>query len=115
MGHVLTDLYLAQGVPVAPVGSVKFLHQVHQRSELQGLEHKVLSPAHTQRAEAPPTVNSQHDVVEVVPWELRLKAEGEALNTWHVVGEVTAPKVKEMQLKPRKTYNWISFSFITCL
>lgn len=90
MGHILADPDLAQGVPVAPVGAFKFLHQVHQRPELEGLEHEVLPPADAQRAEASPAVNSKHDVVEVVPWELRLKAEGEALHTWHIVGEVTA-------------------------
>lgn len=67
MGHVLANLNLAQSVPVAPVGSVKFLHQVHQCSEVEGLEHEVLSPAHAQRTEASPAVNSQHNVVEVVP------------------------------------------------
>lgn len=67
VGHVLADLHLVEGVPVAPVGSVELLHQVHQCPELQGLEHEVLPPAHTQRAETSPAVNSQHDVVEVVP------------------------------------------------
>ncbi|KAG7237254.1 hypothetical protein INR49_032587, partial [Caranx melampygus] len=62
VGHVLADLDLVEGVPVAPVGSVKFLHQVHQCPELQGLEHEVLPPAHAQRAETSPTVNSQHDM-----------------------------------------------------
>lgn len=65
--HVLADPHLAQGVPVAPVGRLKVLHQVHERAQLQGLEHEVLPPADAQRPEAPPAVDSQHDVVEVVP------------------------------------------------
>lgn len=65
--HVLADPDLAQGVPVAPVGSIILLHQVHQCPELQGLEHEVLPPADAQRAKAPPAVDSEHDVVEVVP------------------------------------------------
>lgn len=88
VGHVLPDPDLPQGVPVPPVGALKFLHQVHQSPKLQRLEHEVLPAADAQRAEASPTVDSQHDVVEVVPWELRLEAEGEALDVRHVVGEV---------------------------
>lgn len=67
VGHVLADLDLAQGVPVAPVGAFKLLHQVQQCSERQRLEHEVLSPTHAKRTETPPAVNAKHNVVEVVP------------------------------------------------
>ena len=67
VGHVLADLHLAQGVPVAAVGPLELLHQVGQRAELQVLEHQVVPPADAQRAEAAPAVDPQHDVVKVVP------------------------------------------------
>lgn len=89
VGHVLTNPDLAQGVPVASVGAFEILHQVRQRPQLQGLEHEVLPSADPQRPEASPAVDPQHNVMEVVPWELRLEADGETLHTRHAVGEVT--------------------------
>lgn len=67
VGHILADLDLAQGVPVAPVGAFKLLNQVQQRSEHQRLEHEVLSSTHAQRTKTSAAVNAKHNVVEVVP------------------------------------------------
>lgn len=66
VGHILANPHLAQGVPVASVGSFEVLHQVHQCPQLQRLEHEVLPPAEPQRPEASPAVDPQHDVMEVV-------------------------------------------------
>lgn len=89
VGHVLADPHLAQRVPVASVGSFEVLHQIHQCPQLQGLEHEVVPPADPQRPKASPAVDPQHNVMEVVPWELRLEADGETLHARHAVGEVT--------------------------
>lgn len=89
MWHVLADFHFAQCVPVTLIGSLKLLQQVSERAVLQRLEHKILTPADPKSSEPAGAMDPQHNVAKVAPWELSFKAEGEALHSWHTVGEVT--------------------------
>lgn len=87
--HVLADLHFAQFVPVTLIGSLKLLQQVSKCAVLQRLEHQIHASADPESPEPAAAVDPQHNVVEVAPWELSFKADGEALHSWHTVGEVT--------------------------
>lgn len=87
--YVLADLHFAQCVPVTLIGSLKLLQQISKCTVLQRLEHQVHTPADPESPEPAAAVDPQHNVAEVAPWELSFKADGEALHSYHAVGEVT--------------------------
>lgn len=86
VGHVQADLHLLHGVLVMAVRVLKVEHQLAERAEAQGSVHEVGTPTHTQRTVAAVAVNAQHHVMEVVPGELRLKADGETFYGGQTVG-----------------------------
>lgn len=86
VGHVQADLHFLHGVLVTAVRVLKVEHQLAERAEAQGSVHEVGTATHAQGAVAAVAVNAQHHVMEVVPGELRLKADGETLHGGQTVG-----------------------------
>lgn len=73
---------------VSLVGALKVVHQLTERAVVERLVHEVRAPAHAQRAVASVAVDAQDHVVETVARELRLEADGEALQRRQAVGQV---------------------------
>lgn len=89
MGHAVAQLHLFQSVPAAAIGLLKVEDELAQCAEDGCFVHEFLTSADAQCTIAAAKVHPQHDVSEVVPWEVRFEADGETVQCGHVVGEVT--------------------------
>lgn len=89
MGHTVAQLHLFQSVPAAAIRLLKVKDEFAQCAEDRRFVHKFLTAADAQCPIAAAKVHPQHDVSEVVPWEVGFEADGETVQCGHVVGEVT--------------------------
>lgn len=89
MGHTVPQLHLFERVPAAAIRLLEVKNEFTQCAEDGCFVHELFASADAQCPIAASKVHPQHDVSEVVPWEVGFEADGETVQRSHVVGEVT--------------------------